>query len=330
MWSRTWFEDSRAARHFAECSYSSRSASSASWQVLPHMETCWVILTQLQTWHPTAAYSVYRVWRRVTKKKYVMFFTAPCASLHLYTVVQTCRNMKYFPPFCPLGPCYTSFCFVPLEVSPFFHLSLWSQCPHSNLLRWHIPALKPAVNLYMPPSGWSRSGSPMARLSSCRRRDVPSWWRRRSCPSWIAPALGCRAATSLPSCPAWASASLSASGAIWAWPLWAWSTTTPSTKATRKCWWWVGREVPPCSVRRRRPSLSLDRSDVSHGGRMKVISLHFFQAAQFTWDPETVGMIHGSFFWGYIVTQIPGGFICQKFAANRWMWFHFKVFIPYF
>uniref|UniRef100_A0A671S9D0 Vesicular glutamate transporter 1 n=1 Tax=Sinocyclocheilus anshuiensis TaxID=1608454 RepID=A0A671S9D0_9TELE len=40
-------------------------------------------------------------------------------------------------------------------------------------------------------------------------------------------------------------------------------------------------------------------------------------AAQFTWDPETVGMIHGSFFWGYIVTQIPGGFICQKFAANR-------------
>ncbi|XP_064809006.1 vesicular glutamate transporter 1-like [Oncorhynchus masou masou] len=39
--------------------------------------------------------------------------------------------------------------------------------------------------------------------------------------------------------------------------------------------------------------------------------------AQFNWEPETVGMIHGSFFWGYIVTQIPGGFICQKFAANR-------------
>ncbi|NXD32172.1 VGLU1 protein, partial [Spelaeornis formosus] len=41
------------------------------------------------------------------------------------------------------------------------------------------------------------------------------------------------------------------------------------------------------------------------------------QHAQFSWDPETVGMIHGSFFWGYIVTQIPGGFIAQKFAANR-------------
>uniref|UniRef100_A0A8C5QTI3 Vesicular glutamate transporter 1 n=1 Tax=Leptobrachium leishanense TaxID=445787 RepID=A0A8C5QTI3_9ANUR len=41
------------------------------------------------------------------------------------------------------------------------------------------------------------------------------------------------------------------------------------------------------------------------------------EQAKFSWDPETVGMIHGSFFWGYIVTQIPGGYICQKFAANR-------------
>ncbi|XP_004373805.1 vesicular glutamate transporter 3 isoform X3 [Trichechus manatus latirostris] len=41
------------------------------------------------------------------------------------------------------------------------------------------------------------------------------------------------------------------------------------------------------------------------------------QIAQFNWDPETVGLIHGSFFWGYIVTQIPGGFISNKFAANR-------------
>ncbi|NWV71154.1 VGLU3 protein, partial [Malurus elegans] len=41
------------------------------------------------------------------------------------------------------------------------------------------------------------------------------------------------------------------------------------------------------------------------------------QTAQFNWDPETVGLIHGSFFWGYIVTQIPGGFIANKLAANR-------------
>ncbi|XP_041113285.1 vesicular glutamate transporter 3-like [Polyodon spathula] len=41
------------------------------------------------------------------------------------------------------------------------------------------------------------------------------------------------------------------------------------------------------------------------------------QPAQFNWDPETVGLIHGSFFWGYIVTQIPGGFISNKLSANR-------------
>ncbi|XP_078272695.1 vesicular glutamate transporter 3 isoform X2 [Rhinoraja longicauda] len=38
---------------------------------------------------------------------------------------------------------------------------------------------------------------------------------------------------------------------------------------------------------------------------------------QFNWNPEIVGLIHGSFFWGYIVTQIPGGFISNNFAANR-------------
>ncbi|XP_013930376.1 PREDICTED: vesicular glutamate transporter 3 isoform X2 [Thamnophis sirtalis] len=41
------------------------------------------------------------------------------------------------------------------------------------------------------------------------------------------------------------------------------------------------------------------------------------EVAQFSWDPEIVGLIHGSFFWGYIVTQIPGGFIANKLAANR-------------
>ncbi|XP_004851621.1 vesicular glutamate transporter 2 isoform X1 [Heterocephalus glaber] len=41
------------------------------------------------------------------------------------------------------------------------------------------------------------------------------------------------------------------------------------------------------------------------------------EKAKFNWDPETVGMIHGSFFWGYIITQIPGGYIASRLAANR-------------
>ncbi|TKS73289.1 Vesicular glutamate transporter 3 [Collichthys lucidus] len=48
------------------------------------------------------------------------------------------------------------------------------------------------------------------------------------------------------------------------------------------------------------------------------------QKAQFNWDPETVGLIHGSFFWGYIVTQIPGGFISNKLFANSALTFQYS------
>lgn len=47
------------------------------------------------------------------------------------------------------------------------------------------------------------------------------------------------------------------------------------------------------------------------------VLLFVWKKAKFNWDPETVGMIHGSFFWGYIVTQIPGGYISSRLAANR-------------
>ncbi|KAG8438344.1 hypothetical protein GDO86_008869 [Hymenochirus boettgeri] len=55
----------------------------------------------------------------------------------------------------------------------------------------------------------------------------------------------------------------------------------------------------------------VNNSTIHHGG--KIIK----EKAKFNWDPEIVGMIHGSFFWGYIVTQIPGGYIASRLAANR-------------
>uniref|UniRef100_A0A8C5N183 Vesicular glutamate transporter 1 n=1 Tax=Leptobrachium leishanense TaxID=445787 RepID=A0A8C5N183_9ANUR len=55
----------------------------------------------------------------------------------------------------------------------------------------------------------------------------------------------------------------------------------------------------------------VNNSTRHHGG--KIIK----EKAKFNWDPEIVGMIHGSFFWGYIVTQIPGGYIASRLAANR-------------
>ena len=38
---------------------------------------------------------------------------------------------------------------------------------------------------------------------------------------------------------------------------------------------------------------------------------------EFQWTPETIGFVDASFFWGYIVTQIPGGFLAARFSATR-------------
>ena len=37
-----------------------------------------------------------------------------------------------------------------------------------------------------------------------------------------------------------------------------------------------------------------------------------FQNPDFTWESSTQGVILGSFFYGYIVTQIPGGWLATK------------------
>ncbi|CAN7998991.1 unnamed protein product [Ixodes hexagonus] len=39
--------------------------------------------------------------------------------------------------------------------------------------------------------------------------------------------------------------------------------------------------------------------------------------AEFDWSPETIGVIDSSFFWGYLITQVPGGFLAAKYPANR-------------
>ncbi|KAG7280983.1 hypothetical protein CRUP_016615 [Coryphaenoides rupestris] len=56
----------------------------------------------------------------------------------------------------------------------------------------------------------------------------------------------------------------------------------------------------------------VNNSTIHRDGKIIVL-----EKAKFNWGPETVGMIHGSFFWGYIVTQIPGGYISSRLAANR-------------
>ena len=42
------------------------------------------------------------------------------------------------------------------------------------------------------------------------------------------------------------------------------------------------------------------------------------QASVYDWDSETQGWILGSFFYGYILTQVPGGYLARKYGA-KWL-----------
>lgn len=43
----------------------------------------------------------------------------------------------------------------------------------------------------------------------------------------------------------------------------------------------------------------------------------FFQSGEFVWNKKTQGIILGSFFWGYLLTQIPGGWLATKIGGKR-------------
>lgn len=45
----------------------------------------------------------------------------------------------------------------------------------------------------------------------------------------------------------------------------------------------------------------------------------YFQTVKFNWTSETRGIVQSSFFWGYLVTQIPGGFLAGMYPANRYV-----------
>ena len=48
-----------------------------------------------------------------------------------------------------------------------------------------------------------------------------------------------------------------------------------------------------------------------------IYILYFKQYPDFTWERQTQGVILGAFFYGYIFTQIPGGYLATKFGGKR-------------
>ena len=43
-----------------------------------------------------------------------------------------------------------------------------------------------------------------------------------------------------------------------------------------------------------------------------------FQGEQYNWGAEEQGLILGAFFYGYIITQVPGGYLSEKMGA-KWL-----------
>ncbi|XP_078665703.1 vesicular glutamate transporter 1-like [Branchiostoma floridae x Branchiostoma belcheri] len=46
-------------------------------------------------------------------------------------------------------------------------------------------------------------------------------------------------------------------------------------------------------------------------------SLVFISVPEFDWQPETVGVVSSAFLWGYLFTQVPGGYLAARYPANR-------------
>ena len=51
---------------------------------------------------------------------------------------------------------------------------------------------------------------------------------------------------------------------------------------------------------------------------LSYLELYLLQEGEFSWDKDMQGLILGSFFYGYICTQIPGGWLAEKFGG-KWL-----------
>ncbi|XP_067665281.1 sialin-like [Haliotis asinina] len=58
-----------------------------------------------------------------------------------------------------------------------------------------------------------------------------------------------------------------------------------------------------------------DSSECEAPGGFSNTTVH--ATGEFNWDEQTQGLILGSFFYGYITTQVPGGYLALKFGAKR-------------
>lgn len=49
---------------------------------------------------------------------------------------------------------------------------------------------------------------------------------------------------------------------------------------------------------------------------LKNVSVAVSQVMEFDWNEKTQGLVLSSFFWGYVVTQMPGGMFADKYGGK--------------
>ncbi|RZC43008.1 sialin [Asbolus verrucosus] len=69
--------------------------------------------------------------------------------------------------------------------------------------------------------------------------------------------------------------------------------------------------VPECTLINQKANKSIDNAT-----QEKLVSAPDY-GERYEWDTKLQGLILGSYFWGYIITSIPGGFFAEKFGPTR-------------
>jgi ACS family sodium-dependent inorganic phosphate cotransporter-like MFS transporter 5 len=54
--------------------------------------------------------------------------------------------------------------------------------------------------------------------------------------------------------------------------------------------------------------------------------LHFIYQAEFSWDGTVQSQLLSAFFYGYVITQFPGGYLAERIGST-WV-FGLSVFLP--
>lgn len=57
-----------------------------------------------------------------------------------------------------------------------------------------------------------------------------------------------------------------------------------------------------------------------------IVAASVLQEREFHWSRNELGVMESAFFYGYLITQIPGGFLAAKFAPNKYV--YLRCFYP--